>query len=192
VLIAEPQEMMMPIRGRQVTLVLVFSLLLAPSIPRAQPAAADPFERVAALIGTWEGTVEGQPGKGTVRRQYTRALKDRFIRVANRSEYPPQEKNRKGEIHEDEGFLSFDRGRKTLVLRQFHVEDFVNQFREDPVSTVERVVFTSEAIENIPAGFRARETYVLQGRDSFEEIFELAEPGKDFETYSRSRFVRVR
>ncbi len=28
----------------------------------------DPFERVAYLIGRWEGTVEGQPGKGTVRR----------------------------------------------------------------------------------------------------------------------------
>jgi hypothetical protein len=170
----------------------VVGLVLVSAISRGQSGAADPFERVAALIGSWEGTVEGQPGKGTVRRQYTRALKDRFIRITNRSEYPPQDKNRKGELHEDEGFLSFDRGRKALVLRQFHVEGFVNQFREDPASTPERLIFTSEAIENIPAGFRARETYVLQGRDSFEEIFELAEPGKDFETYSRSRFVRVK
>jgi len=39
-------------------------------------------------------------------------------------------------------------------------------------------VFTSEAIENIPAGWRARETYVVTGPDEFEEVFELAEPGK--------------
>jgi hypothetical protein len=51
-------------------------------------------------------------------------------------------------------------------------------------------VFTSEQIENIPVGFRARETYVVIGPDAFEEIFELAEPGKAFETYSHARFTR--
>ena len=44
-------------------------------------------------------------------------------------------------------------------------------------------MFTSEAIENIPAGWRARETYVMTSADAFEEIFELAEPGKPFEVY---------
>ena len=38
----------------------------------------------------------------------------------------------------------------------------------------------TESIENIPAGWRARETYVTHGPDEFEEIFELAEPGKPF------------
>ena len=47
-------------------------------------------------------------------------------------------------------------------------------------------MFTTEAIENIPAGWRARETYIL------EEIFELAPPGKDFELYSRNRLTRVK
>ena len=182
----------MTVSRQRIMMLLVVGLMLAPVPLRGQAGAVDPFARVAVLIGSWEGTVEGQPGKGMARRQYTRVLKDRFIRIANRSEYPPQEKNRKGEIHEDEGFLSFDRARKALVLRQFHVEGFVNQFREDPASTPERLIFTSEAIENIPAGFRARETYVLQSRDSFEEIFELAEPGKDFEIYSRTRFVRAK
>jgi hypothetical protein len=45
---------------------------------------------------------------------------------------------------------------------------------------------------NIPAGFRARETYVFSGSDQLEEIFEIAEPGKDFEVYSRSRLTRVK
>jgi hypothetical protein len=32
---------------------------------------------------------------------------------------------------------------------------------------------------------------VTLGPDQFEEVFELAEPAKDFEVYSRARFKRV-
>ena len=158
----------------------------------AQAPAHDPFARVNFLVGRWEGTAEGQPGTGTVRREYSRVLNGRFIRVVNRSEYPAQAKNPKGEIHEDEGYLSVDRSRKALVLRQFHIEGFVNQYVEDPASPATRVVFNTETIENIPAGWRARETYLVHGPDEFEEIFELAEAGKPFEVYSRSRFTRVK
>jgi hypothetical protein len=52
------------------------------------------------------------------------------------------------------------------------------------------MVFLSEAIENIPAGYRARETYRFTAPDSFEETFELAKPGKDFEVYVKTKFTR--
>jgi hypothetical protein len=158
-----------------------------------QPAGTgDAFAPVAFLIGRWEGTSEGQPGKGTLRREYERVLGGRYIRVRNRSEYPAQAQNPKGEIHEDEGYLSFDRARQRLVLRQFHIEGFVNQYVQDDGGTPGRIVFTSEAIENIPAGWRARETYVVQGPDAFEEVFELAERGKPFAVYSRAQLRRAR
>ena len=54
------------------------------------------------------------------------------------------------------------------------------------------VVFTTEAIENIPAGWRARETYLVHGPDEFEEIFELAQGEKPFEVYSLARLKRVK
>ena len=114
-------------------------------------------------------------------------LNGRFIRVQNTSTYAPQPKNPKGEVHQDVGYFSRDGGRKRLVLRQFHVEGFVNQYVQEPGT----LIFVSEAIENIPAGFRARETYVSLGPDGFEETFELAEPGKDWQLYSRTRFKRV-
>jgi len=171
-------------------------LVLTPGALSAQQPATnsstDPFQLVAFLIGRWQGTTEGQPGTGTVAREYSRALNSRFIRVKNQSTYPPQPANAKGEVHEDEGFISFDRTRKKLALRQFHVEGFVNQYVEDEGSTAKKVVFTSEQIENIPAGFRARETYLVIGPDEFEEIFEIAEPGKAFEVYSRARLSRIR
>jgi hypothetical protein len=156
------------------------------------PPPADPFQRIAFMLGRWEGTSEGQPGKGTVRREYERALDGRFIRVRNRSEYPAQEKNPKGEIHQDEGFFSVDRSREKLVLRQFHVEGFVNQYVQDDGATPTRISFTTESIENIPPGWRARETFVVHGPDAFEEIFELAESGKPFEVYSRTQLRRVK
>ena len=105
---------------------------------------------------------------------------------------PPQAKNPKGEIHEDEGFISFDRARRALVFRQFHTEGFVNHYVETVDSVTTTIVFTSEAIENIPPGWRARETYTAQGADAFEEVFELAEMGKPFEIYSRAQFRRVK
>jgi hypothetical protein len=37
----------------------------------------------------------------------------------------------------------------------------------------------------------ARETYTILGPDEFEELFELAEPGKPFKVYSRARLKRV-
>jgi len=153
-----------------------------------------PVDRLAPLerlVGRWVGTSEGQPGTGRVERHYERVLASKFMQVRNRSTYPPQEKNPKGETHEDIGFFSFDSARKRVVFRQFHVEGFVNQYVLEPSGASERLVLVSESIENIPAGFRARETYAFAGTDQFEEVFEIAEPGKDFEVYSRSRLTRV-
>lgn len=154
-------------------------------------AQDDRWARVRFLLGSWEGPTEGQPGKGTDRRSYRLVLRDRFIEVRNTSTYPPQEKNPKGEVHEDVGFISSDRARNRLVLRQFHVEGFVNQFVQDVPPVSGTLSFTSEAIENIPPGWRARETYIQRGPDEFEEVFELAEAGKPFEVYSHARFKRV-
>jgi hypothetical protein len=156
------------------------------------PSAADSLAPVTRLVGRWAGTSEGQPGHGQVERQYERVLGSRFVQVRNRSTYPPQDRNPKGETHEDIGFFGFDSGRKRIVFRQFHSEGFVNQYLLEPTATVDSLVFSSESIENIPPGFRARETYVFRGTDELEEIFEIAEPGKTFEVYSRTRLTRQR
>jgi hypothetical protein len=69
-------------------LALLLFLLPTTSVGQ-QSTATDPFEPLAFIIGRWEGTSEGQPGKAKVQRQYQRALKSRFIHGRNRSEYPP-------------------------------------------------------------------------------------------------------
>jgi hypothetical protein len=61
-------------------------------------------------------------------------------------------------------FRQLDARRHRAILRQFHVEGFVNQYVADLDSQLDKLVFTSEAIENIPPGWRARETYVFWDR----------------------------
>ena len=55
----------------------------------------------------------------------------------------------------------------------------------------EPLAFVTTAIENIPEGWRARETYEQSSRDSWSERFELAAPGKDFKLYSTGTLQRV-
>lgn len=174
---------------------LATGLALALPAQETAPAAPkpDPWASVRFLIGEWEGTARGEPGSGTAVRTYAFVLNNRYIEVKNQSTYPPQEKNPKGEVHHDWGMFSYDRGAKKLVLRQFNIEGFVNHYVLDSVSPDGRtVVFVTAAIENIPPGWRGRETFTRIGDDQFTERFELAEPGKDFATYSESRFRRKR
>lgn len=171
---------------------IAIGVLLSPALLDAQTKPApNVWEPFRFFIGEWEGTGEGKPGTSKTTREYRFVLNNKFIQIRNRSQYDPQPKNPKGEIHEDWGMLSYDRGRKQFVLRQFHVEGFVNQFiLTSSSSDGKTFTFTSESIENIPAGWRARETYKLLSADEFIEVFELAEPGKDFEVYVTNNYRR--
>lgn len=170
---------------------LLALLLCAPAV--AQEPKPDPWAPVRFLEGEWRGTATGNAGDGTVVRKYEFVMNGRYLHEKNVSTYPVQEKNRKGEVHEHWSFFSIDRARKTIVLRQFHVEGFVNQYAyAAEKSTPARLVFESEGFENFSNKWRARETYEIAGPDEVVEIFELAPPDKPFETYSTNRLKRVR
>ena len=170
---------------------LLLALLLFTAVRAQAPQQPDVWEPLKYFAGSWEGTAKGQPGNGKVEREYQFVLNGKYLQAKNKSTYPPQEKNPKGEVHEDWGLFSYDRGRKQFVLRQFHVEGFVNQYALDRAASNDKTfVFITESIENIPAGWRARESYRILNNDEFIEIFELAGPGKEFEVYSENRFKR--
>ena len=63
---------------------------------------------------------------------------------------------------------------------------------QDGAPAADRFAFVSESMENTPPGWRARESYTVHGPDEFEEVFELAQAGKPFAVYSRTRLTRVR
>lgn len=119
-------------------------------------------------------------------------LNDQFIQITDRSVYEPQEKNLKGEVHEEIGYISYDRSRGKFVLREFHVEGYVNQYiLEDSAAEGKVLVFRTEAIENIPTGWQARTTYEIWGEDEFRETFELAGPDQEWSCFITNEFKRA-
>lgn len=174
---------------RRILFVLI--VFLSP-IPAFSQAKADVWQPFRVFIGDWHGTGGGEPGTGQYERSYRFIFGEKFIEVRNKSTYAPQPKNPKGEVHEDVGYISYDKGRKLFVLRQFHKEGFVNQFRLESISADGKtIVFVSESIENIPAGFRAKESYRLGDDGAITETFEMAEPSKDFQPYSSVTLKRA-
>ena len=62
----------------------------------------------------------------------------------------------------------------------------MNQYLLDSISPDQKtIVFVTESIENIPAGWKAKETYRILSDNELEETFELAEPGKEYQVYSK-------
>ena len=171
---------------------LLLVILIFPLFTAAQTTPPkDKWEHFRFFIGTWKGTGKGEPGVSALEREYKIVLGNKFINVMHKSRYEPQPKNPKGETHEDWGYISFDRVRKVYVLRQFHVEGFVTQYYAQTLTPDGKtIVFLSENLENLPAGFRARETYKILNENEFIEVFELAPPGKDFSVYSENHFKR--
>ena len=175
---------------RAAVALFLYAMTGSPSVA-AKADPENPWAPVRFLVGDWEGDSEGQPGKGRVKRTYRFVLGDNFLHERNVSTYPPQPKNEKGEVHEHWSFFSFDHARHTLVFRQFHQEGFVNQYVMAVGSPAGTVVFETEALENIPAGWKARETYRLVPPDEFVETFELAQGSGAYELYSRAHFKRI-
>lgn len=171
--------------------VLIVVVMTASLLYAQEEKKRDFWKPLKFFIGSWEGTGKGEPGISSVEREYQFVLDGKYLFAKNKSTYEPQEKNPKGEKHEDWGIFSYDRSRRFFVLRQFHVEGFANQYVLDTLnSDSTKLVFITEGIENIPAGWRAKETYQILNENEFIETFELAEPGKDFAVYSENHLKR--
>jgi len=167
--------------------VLSVSFLAAGSI-RAQE---DPWAPLQFLVGSWVGEETGAAGAGKGDRVYEFIFEGKFLHARNTSRFPPQEKNPDGEVHMDWSFFSHDGLRDRIVLREFHIEGFVNQYiLVPPEGDGNRLVFISESVENFPPGGRVRLTLTKIDENAFHEVFELAGPGEDFTVLLENRWTR--
>jgi len=167
-------------------------LISLPFVAAAQQSKTDslwrPFNQ---FIGTWTGPGEGVDGKGVYERSYKFVFNKRYIELKNKTTYAPTKEKPKGYLHEEVGYVSYDKTRKKFVLRQFHAEGFINQYVLESISSDGRTItFVTESIENIPPGWRARETYTFTDSGELAEVFDLAEPEKDFELYSKANLKK--
>ncbi|HEV7608438.1 MAG TPA: hypothetical protein VGO61_13930 [Steroidobacteraceae bacterium] len=171
-----------------VTLML-FATLAASA---ADHDATDSWGRVRFMLGEWEGVASGEAGKGTVERTYQLVLGDKFIEERDTTRYEAGA-GRKPAIHRQRGFISYDKTRKTFMLRHFHEEGFVDLFAlNSDRSMPAYLIFESVNFENLGNDWKARESYEVISPDEFIETFELAEPGKDFVVRGTSHFKRKR
>jgi len=166
-------------RDRIVSIVMLSLSLTIPVIAE-EPEAADPWAPVRVLLGEWQGSGSGFGGKSEVRHTYEFVLQDQFIHSTTQAKFQTKEDGTSGEIHEDQGFFSFDSDRGKIVFRQFLSEGFVNTYvLEDPEPDGGALVFTSETTEGA-GGMAARLTFSFDEKDSYRLVLELASPGKDF------------
>lgn len=178
-------------RSQQIMRYLTALIILIPTLASAQMSKSDSlWLPLKPLIGKWKGSGEGPDGKGDYERTYQFVLNNKYIEVKNKAVYPATKEKPKGYTHEDYGIISYDKGRKKFVFRQFHSEGFVNQYVLESIAPDGgTITFVTESIENIPSGWRGRETYHVSATELTED-FQLAEPNKDFEPYTKAQFKK--
>jgi hypothetical protein len=170
-------------------------LSLCPSLvaAQAQEEFGDRWKVFRALTGEWEGAGTGEWGGSSVDANCQFTLNGRFLEMRTRAVYPASQKNSSGGVQEELAIVSFDNDRKTFVLRQFQGRGLVNQGVLDSISADGKTIqFTSEALENVPRGWRARVTYQVVNDRELIYRFEFAPPDKGFEPHSEINLKRTK
>lgn len=160
-------------------LLILFLILPYSAIFAQEQKHTDPFACLSYFMGHWESETSGKAGNGKGSQAFTSEMNGQYISLKNETKFEPTDKNPDGEIHIDWGMISFDSFRKKIIYRQFNIEGYVNQYVLDN-SEEGKFVFETEAIENVPAGFKARITLEIIDENTYREGFELASPGKEY------------
>jgi hypothetical protein len=171
---------------------IILIILLLPALLLSQTEKKpDVWEPFNFFIGTWEGTGEGKSGVSEVTKEFKFVLGGKYLRMTTKANFAPQEKNPKGEVHEDFGYISYDRSRKKFVFRQFHIEGFINQYVLDSFSKDGKTVrWVSEKMENAPPSWKVELIYRIKDDNTLEESFNLGMPDRDFECYNLNLLKR--
>ncbi len=145
----------------------------------------------AYFTGHWNSLPEACIGIGKADRDYQLLVEGKFMQVANTAYFTPDSANQAGNNHYDWGVFSYDSLQQRVMLREFNSEGFVIRYSLDHFSDdLKKLVFISNAIENLSPGWKARLTITLIKEDTFDELFEVAAPGGEYQTYIKSRWVR--
>lgn len=156
--------------------------------PEDPPATDDHWGPLRLLEGSWKGAIDGRLGRGTGVRRYEFLFEERYLVARHTSVRLPQEKSPNGDHHRELAVYSFDRERKTIVLREFINEGYVLRHTCDVGEM--RFVCETESVES-GTGMKARLTIELQDRYRFVETFEIAGRGEELQHYFSNEWTRV-
>lgn len=167
---------------------LVLGLILSFGISFAQ---TNPFERLNFIIGDWSGTGSGfGNNKSKIESSFQPVMDSNYIEVKNESWFEPTEKNPKGEHHLDKGFISYDKSRKLIILREFNSEGYFNQYvLNDSISNENTLVFETEFIENFVPNGKAKLTIKKISENEIETVFDVSF-GKDYSCFGDNKLIK--
>lgn len=169
-------------KGLHTMLRSIFLFILIPPLLFSQEKTyQNVWKPLQYFVGEWEGHSTCKSGEGNGERVYKFIMNDTYLYYHNTMKFEPQEKNPKGEVHEDRTYYSYDTNRKVIACRQFNSEGFINQFVLDSLlSDQKTLIFITENSENAPPGLRVRLIYEIKNKNEFVETFELGFAGKAF------------
>lgn len=171
---------------RNIILVLGFTLWFGSSF-----AQTNPFEKIGFIIGNWSGTGSGFGNTGSrIESSFQPVMDGNYLQVKNESWFEPTENNPKGEHHLDEGFISYDKSRKQIILRAFYSEGYFNQYvLNDSLSNENTLVFETEFIENFVPNGKAKLTIRKTSETEMETVFEVSF-GKDYACFGENKLMK--
>lgn len=144
------------------------------------------------LIGNWQGVETGVAGNGIGFRTYRYELGANYIFIENQSTFPKSETKPLGEVHRDKGIFSYNSNTSKVVLREFHVEGFVNIYELDTIqSTEEKFVFVTREIENNPGNWKAKLILTKNSEKQFTEEFLIAMDGENFKPFLKNTWTLI-
>ena len=118
-------------------------------------------------------------------------MKGKYLQMKTKAVFTHQDSNLSGEVHEDLGFFSYDQARKKIILRQLHIEGYVNTYILEKIPQIgEAFVFVSEHLENAPPSMKAKEVFKLTDENTMEQSFYLSMSEDNFQCYSVNTMLR--
>jgi hypothetical protein len=172
---------------KKIILFIIFSTLI--NIGYSQQNKLD---KLQFLIGNWQGKGTGFGNENsTITATYNFVMNKKYIKVTHESHFKPTEKKPKGEHHIDNGFISFDKIRNTIIYRQFNNEGYVNQYiLNDTLSNETTLIFETETIENFMPGGKARFTIKKISTTELETIFDVSFPNKEYSCFGTNTLIK--
>jgi len=167
---------------------LVLGLLLSFVISFAQ---TNQFEKINFIIGDWTGTGAGfGNNKSKIESSFNLVMDGNYIEIRNESKFEPTEQNPEGEHHIDKGFISFDKSRNSIIIRQFNNEGYYNQYvLNDSISNENLLIFETELIENFVPNGKAKWTIKKINENEIETIFDVSF-GNEFSCFGTNKLIR--
>jgi len=140
------------------------------------------FEKIEFLLGSWSGNGVGFGNeKSVIHSEFKSIMHGTYIEFINDSKFTPTEKNPGGDHHIDKGIISFDKIRELIVLRQFNIEGYVNQYiLNDSLSSDSTFVFETEIIENFTPGGKGKWVIEKISENEIKTTIEVSFPRKDY------------